>query len=295
MYLDQGKFGDAARLLTDALKDSPDNPDIESDLGLASYGRRDAAAAEGWFQRAFASPACAPEDYLKLAIYQLNRDQVKQAGETLALARARFPQSARILFYQAIQNRYAKNYRAALACLDAMRSFSSSSQSDVFDPSYYLESALIFSLAHAENRIEPLLREGLGKYPDNSDLMNELAFSWAESGTHLAEALALSKRAVQLDRRNGAIMDTLGWVYFKEDEVNDALPYLQRAVIMTNNDPVVLQHLGDAWSKLGRAREAVAAWRLALEKDPGNTALTTRIAAALAQANHVHSRSAPSK
>jgi tetratricopeptide (TPR) repeat protein len=294
IYLDSDKFGDAIRLLQDALAESPDDPGVEADLGLAYEGLRDGTSASGWFQRAFASPSCPPEAYLKLAVFELNDGQIKKAGAILVLARARFPESARVLFYQAVQNRYAKNYPAALACLEAMRPFSSS-QSDVFDPTYYLECALNFGLAHQDDRIEPLLREGLAKYPDNSDLMNELAFSWTESGVHLPEALALSKRAAQLDPQNGAIEDTLGWAYFKTGEINDALPYLQRAAILTKNDPVVLQHVGDAWLKLGHGREAIAAWRLALEKDPGNDALTTRITAALAQANHAHSRSAPSK
>lgn len=294
IYLDSEKFDDAIRLLQDALTESPDDPGIEADLGLACEGRHDEAKATDWFGRAFASPSCPPEVYLKLAVFELNTGQIQKAGETLGLARTRFPDSARVLFYQAIQNRYAKNYPAALACLDAMGHFAAT-QGDVFDPGYYLESALILSVAHADARIEPLLREGLAKYPDNADLMNELAFFWAENSVHLDEALALSKRAVQREPGNGAMEDTLGWVYFKSGEVITALPYLQRAVILTKNDPVVLQHLGDAWSKLGHRREAIAAWRLALEKDPGNSDLTTRINAAPAQANHAHSRSAPAK
>jgi predicted negative regulator of RcsB-dependent stress response len=62
---------------------------------------------------------------------------------------------------------------------------------------------------------------------------------------------------------------------------------------MTNNDPVVLQHVGDAYLKLGLRREAIATWTRALEKDPHNGDLANRIDAALAQAKNAHSRSAP--
>ena len=293
LYLDHGRFADAVRILQDALVDQPEDPDLEADLGIAYEGARDHAQAQTWFQRAFASPACPPESYLKLAVFQLSNHQVREAGLTLTLAQDRFPQSAKILFYRAIQNRYAKNYPAALACLKAMRGLASPSETDIFNPNYYLESALTMSLAGQDALIEPLLREGLEKYPENSDLMNELAYSWADHGEHLDDALALSERASHLDPDNGAIQDTRGWVYFKMGKANDALPYLQRAAIMTDNDPVVLQHVGDAFLKLGHRREAIATWIRALEKDPSNHDLATRITAVQAQANHAYPRTAP--
>ena len=293
-YLDAEKFTDAIRLLQDALADSPDNPALEADLGLAYAGLHDQATAAQCFQHAFASASCPPEAYLKLAVFQLNNGLVAKAGETLVAARVRFPKSAQVLFYQAIQNRYAKNYSAALDCLDTMHSLSSS-ESDVFDPTYYLEDALVLNLAGHRDRIEPLLREGIAKFPNNADLMNELAFSEADAGSNLPEALELSKRAAELDPDNGAITDTLGWVYFKMDEANLALPYLQHAAVLTNNDAVVLEHVGDAWLRLGHRREAIAAWRLALKKSPSDHELITRIAADMAQANHAYSRSAPRK
>jgi tetratricopeptide (TPR) repeat protein len=295
IYLDNEKFAEAIQLLQDALNITPSDPGLEADLALAYESAHQPAQAAAWFQRCFASPVCPPEAYLKLAVFQLNDGQITKAGQTLAQARSRFPQSARVLFYQAIQNRYAKNYSAALNCLAEMRALAPKDENDVFDPNFYLESALIFSLAQKSDRIEPLLREGLTKFPDNSDLMNELAFSWADAGKNLPEALLLSRRAAELDPDNGALQDTVGWVYFKSGEVKAALPYLQRAAIMTNNDPVVLQHLGDAWLQSGRRREAIATWRRALEKAPANHDLTSRISAALAPATHAYSRSAPNQ
>ncbi len=295
IYLDNDKFAQAIDLLQDALSVTPGDPGLEADLALAYESAHQTATAAEWFQRCFASPVCPPEAYLKLAVFQLNNGQVPQAGKTLAQARTRYPQSARVLFYQAIQNRYARNYPAALSCLTEMRALAPRDENDVFDPNFYLESALIFSLAQQNDRIEPLLREGLTRYPDNSDLMNELAFSWADAGKNLPEALLLSRRAAELDPGNGALQDTVGWVYFKSGEVKAALPYLQRAAIMTNNDPVVLQHLGDAWLQSGRRREAIATWRRALEKDPTNHDLTSRISAALAPATHAYSRYAPTR
>ena len=261
LYIDDKRFADAARLLKDTIFNAPNS--------------------------------CPPETYLKLAVIQVSLKEINEAGATLAEAQKRFPQSAKIRFYEAIQHRYEKNYDAALECLDQARALAVGPDADVLDIGFYLESALTMNLAHRKDRLEPTLREGLAKFPDSPDLMNELAYFLAEDGTHLPEALDLIRRANDREPDSGPLIDTCGWVYFKMGRPKDALPYLQRAAILTNNDPVVLQHLGDTYLKLGLKSDAIAAWRHALEKDPRNGDLAGRIDAALAQANHAHTRSAP--
>jgi tetratricopeptide (TPR) repeat protein len=293
LYLDNQRYDAASRLFEEALADSPQNPGLEIDLGIADEGSHHPEKAQACFQRVFDSINCPPEAYLKLAFYQLEHKEVKEAGETLASAQAHFPQSARIRYYEAIQHRYEKNYDAALACLAQVRTLALGSEAGALDPGYYLESALTLNLAGQKDQLEAVLREGLSRYPDNPELMNELAYFWADQGRHLPEALALSRRAAALNPDNGPILDTWGWVYYQMGQARDALPYLQRAAFMTNNDPVVLQHVGDAYLKLGLRREAIATWTRALEKDPRNGDLANRIDAALAQAKNVHLRSAP--
>ena len=293
LYVENHRNEDAAHVLEEALVDSPGNPGLEIDLGIAYEEMHQSEKAQVCFQHVFDAVACPPEAYIKLAFYQLDHKEVKEAGQTLASAQAHFPKSAQIRYYEAIQHRYEKNYSAALDALAQVRALSSEPGASGPEPSYYLESALTLNLAGQKEQLEATLQEGLTRYPDNPELMNELAYFWADQARHLPEALALSRRAAALDPNNGPIMDTWGWVYFQMGQVKDALPYLQRAAFMTNNDPVVLQHVGDAYLKLGLRREAIATWTRALEKDPRNGDLANRIDAAQAQAKNAHSRSAP--
>jgi tetratricopeptide (TPR) repeat protein len=263
------------------------------DQGIAYEKARHPEKAQASFQKVFDSMDCPPDSYLKLASYQIEHQQLKQAGETLAAAQTRFPQSATVRYYQAIQNRNLKNYDAAIANLDQAHALAVGTEAGVLNIGYYLESALIFNLAGQKDRLETILREAIGKFPNNPEIMNELAYFWADKGVHLPEALDLSQRAAKLEPDNGPILDTQGWVYFQMGQAKDALPFLQRAALMTNNDPVVLQHVGDAYLKLGLRREAIDTWTRALQKDPQNGDLTNRIDAAQAQAKNAHSRSAP--
>ena len=290
LYLDSRRYVDAGRLFEEALADAPGNPGLEIDLGIAYEESNFPKKAQECFQRVFDSVACPPDAYIKLAFFQIQHKEMKEAGQTLASAQTHFPKSPQICYYQAVLHRYEKDYVAALASLDRVRVLSAG---DGLDPAWYLESALTLNLAGQKQRFEAVLQEGLRRFPENAELMNELAYFWADQGSHLPEALALSQRAAAIDPDNGPILDTWGWVYFQMGQVKDALPYLQRAAFMTNNDPVVLQHVGDAYLKLGLRREAIDTWSRALEKDPRNGDLAHRIDAAQAQAKNVHSRSAP--
>jgi tetratricopeptide (TPR) repeat protein len=293
LYLDNQRYADAAQVYESALAESPHDPGLEIDLGIAEEQLHQPDKAQACFQDVFNALTCPVEAYLELAFFQLEHQEIKQAGQTLSAGQNHFPQSARIRFYEAVQHRYEKNYAAALDCLNQVRALASGAEAGVLDQNYYLEDALTLNLAGKKNELEAVLHEGLERYPDDAELMNELAYFWAEQGTRLPEALVLSRRASALEPDNGPILDTCGWVYFQMGEAKDSLPYLQRAAVLTNNDPVVLQHVGDAYLKLGLRREAIATWLRALAKDPHNGDLTSRIDAAQAQATHANLRSAP--
>ena len=292
LYLDNKKFDAAVALYEKALAASPGDPSIEIDLGIAYEATQQPDKAQACFQSVFNSVTCPEDAYLELSFFQLTHKEVAQAGQTLTAALARFPQSAWVCYYQALQHRSEKNYDAALASFAQARTLATGGEANVLNQDFYMQNALTLELAGKKDQSETVLREGLNHFPDNPDLMNELAYSWAEAGTHLPEALALSHRADELEPDNGPIMDTCGWVYFQMGQAKDSLPYLQRAAVMTNNDPVVLQHVGDAYLKLGLRREAIETWTRALAKDPHNGDLTSRIDAAQAQATNVHLRSA---
>jgi len=49
----------------------------------------------------------------------------------------------------------------------------------------------------------------------------------------------------------------------------EALTYLQRAAELTPDDPIIMEHVGDAHAKLNDAENAVKYYRISLEK--GNT------------------------
>ncbi len=58
-----------------------------------------------------------------------------------------------------------------------------------------------------------------------------------------------------MDPDNAAIIDSMGWVLFKQGEYEAALDYLARAYRLYN-DPEVIAHLIDTYWALGNRDEA---------------------------------------
>ena len=104
--------------------------------------------------------------------------------------------------------------------------------------------------------------------PEQPYVMNYLAYSWIEFGEKYDEALDMLKRAVELRPEDGYIVDSLGWVYYRLGDYQNAVVQLERAVELTPLDPTINDHLGDAYWRVGRYAEARFQWRRALSFNP---------------------------
>ncbi len=109
-------------------------------------------------------------------------------------------------------------------------------------------------------------KEALKIKPDYSDALNSLGYVYAQEGKNLSEAEVLIEKALSQQPDNGAYIDSLGWVYFKMSNVDKAIEHLEKARGLLS-DPVIYDHLGDAYLKKGTSDKAKSAWEKSLELD----------------------------
>ncbi len=110
---------------------------------------------------------------------------------------------------------------------------------------------------------------------NRAQVLNYLGYSWVDQGLHLDEAFPMLKRAVELTgQRDGYIIDSLGWAYYRQNQFDDALRELERASSLKPSDPVINDHLGDVYWRTGRKLEAQFQWNHArdLKPDPEDLA-----------------------
>jgi tetratricopeptide (TPR) repeat protein len=88
---------------------------------------------------------------------------------------------------------------------------------------------------------------------------------WAERGVRLDEARELLEKAVAREPRNGAYLDSLGWVYFRLGRLEKAQTYLAEAKQREPDDPTIEEHLGDLSERQGDVVRAIAHWERAIQ------------------------------
>jgi tetratricopeptide (TPR) repeat protein len=113
---------------------------------------------------------------------------------------------------------------------------------------------------------EQAFRQVLQQNPSNSMALNYLGYMLADRNNHLEEALTLVKKALDLDPQNYNYIDSLGWVYFKLGNYDQAEENLRRAAEKAPNDATIQDHLGELYARTNRFKLAAAHWEHALDE-----------------------------
>lgn len=113
--------------------------------------------------------------------------------------------------------------------------------------------------------------------PDNSQALNYLGYMLADKGIRLDYARSLIEKALKIMPENGAYIDSYGWVLHRLGENRKALAELLRASQYEENDPVIIEHVGDVYEAVGDMENAFQYWNKALEMNPDNEALKEKL------------------
>jgi uncharacterized protein HemY len=119
--------------------------------------------------------------------------------------------------------------------------------------------------------------------------MNALGYTLADHFRHLSRARELIERAYAAAPKNAAILDSLGWVLFRQGHSVEAETYL-RAAYADDRGGDIAAHLGEVLWRLGRPADAERIWSEAGTLDGEN-----RLLKATRQRFHVMPQAAPIK
>jgi tetratricopeptide (TPR) repeat protein len=148
---------------------------------------------------------------------------------------------------------------------------------------YFMRGAM-YERTKQFDQSEAAFRKVLAINPDDAEALNYLGYMLADRNVRLEEAQKLIQKALDQVPNNGAFLDSLGWVYFRQGKLDEAQNVLVQALERIGEDPTVHDHLGDVYFKLGKTRDAVAQWQASLqqyrksaeEADPDEVAKVTR-------------------
>ncbi len=95
--------------------------------------------------------------------------------------------------------------------------------------------------------------------------LNYVAYSLAEMKKDLPRAEELALKAAQLDKSDGFIKDTLGWVYYQKGDFDKAVQILEKAHKELPDVGIIAEHLGDAYLKLKQNNKALQTFQKAFD------------------------------
>lgn len=226
-------------------------------LGEANLLHDDPAAAESAFSHAVGLNPSSIELREELVSARIANKDFAGARKTLLLARRRFPEaSLRLDILEAHLLFESGEPERAVSLLEGVLQEPVLEQ----DPRLRLRAlgALAFSydVLGMGERSEPLYRSILSLDPQNVPAMNNLAYLLALDGRELELAHKLAGTAVMSDPRSAVYLDTLGWVLFRMGEYRQSVEILERARAIEPGEAEILQHLSEAYTRLGKRSKA---------------------------------------
>lgn len=137
--------------------------------------------------------------------------------------------------------------------------------------------ALAYETAGDRMRGAKVLEQMLADNPGDPETANALGYLYAEEGVKLDEAERLVRIALEDKPDSGAYVDSLGWIFYKRGDFEQARKQLERASQLEQGDPEILDHLGDVYLRLGLPDKARKAWQDALAGKRKAPAITERV------------------
>ncbi|MGG1945024.1 tetratricopeptide repeat protein [Trinickia sp. NRRL B-1857] len=160
----------------------------------------------------------------------------------------------------------AKHYREAEARLQEANDVSPN------DPEIQYDYAMAAEKNGHYDLMESVLRKVMQEQPDSPQAYNALGYSLADRNQRLDEADKLIEKASALAPNDAFIMDSLGWVKYRQGDTADAAKLLKHAFEIQPNAEIGA-HLGEVLWKSGDQKQALDAWRRAHRLEPNNDTL----------------------
>ncbi|MBF0386111.1 MAG: tetratricopeptide repeat protein, partial [Candidatus Omnitrophica bacterium] len=248
-------------------------PHLKLGTGYARLGLLDEAVKELTLVNSV-NPSEMQSHYLLAIIYATRQDYVNAAKEYEFILKdlsKKEPQNTEVYGYLGQLYYSQSNYPQAIEQFENILKIEPNN-SEVM----YVLSSIYLETDKKEKAVE-VLRRSISVDPQHDGSLNSLGYIFAEENKNLEEAKSLIERALKIDPNNGAYLDSLAWVYYQQGDYNKALDYLLQAKERME-DPVIYEHLGETYIKLGKVSEAVDSWENSLKLNPEQERLINKIA-----------------
>ena len=171
--------------------------------------------------------------------------------------------STKILFDMANISKNFKKYELAIEYYNQVlkeEKFNPTTYADIL----YRRGSCYERLGNFEDSDKDLL-ESLKVNPNDAYVLNYLAYSWLERDHKIDISIQMLEKAYEIKKNDPFILDSIGWAYYLIKDINKAEKFLNRAIQLMPEDPIVNDHYGDILWKMNRKLQAKYYWKNTLK------------------------------
>ena len=299
--VEQQQFPAAREEFQRVAEHNPDDPDLAFAIALISLQMNDLQGAETQLKQAL-SKGKKDQDTVQYYLGQLSEAR-KQDDEAIAHYREvkagehEFASKMRVAFLLSKQDKLdeARTYlhqtqpannlqRAQISLIEAQLLRDAKRYDEAYQvlqqaleklpshPVLLYETAMMADKIGKYDVAEQELRKLIQLNPQDANAYNALGYSLLERNERVPEAVALVEQALQLAPDDSAIIDSVGWGYYRSGKLDDSVKLLRRA-FTANPDPEIASHLGEVLWMRGDKEEAKKLLLGSLKEHPDNEQL----------------------
>ncbi len=260
ILLSQEKYEEAIMILEDVLKTNPELTVVRYLLGLAYYRSEQNNRAEAAL-KLIPTESNLYEDSIFLRVKILSEKDDHKSAIMLLQEQVADSATRKSSFYVLLASLYRENDEVELGretYEQAMRLYPD-------DVDLIYNYGIFLERIGEQDKAMERMQAVLALDPDNGPALNFVGYTWADNGINLKKALEYIKRAVELMPDDGYVRDSLGWVYYRTGDVDQAIIELEKAYKMVGTDPVIKEHLGDVYMHKEQFDKALAAYEESLD------------------------------
>jgi len=260
ILLSQEKYDEAIMILEDVLQTNPELTIVRYMIGMAYYRNNNFQEAEENLE-AIPPESNLYEDaiFLRLKILGENDDQaaaIELLKQQIGDATTRKPS-----FYILLASLYRENEEVE----KGRETYEQGIRLYPDDIDLLYNYGIFFEKTGEQDEAMEKMQAVLVKDPGNGAALNYVGYTWADNNINLGKALEYIKKAVEILPEDGYVRDSLGWVYYRLGDIEQAVIELEKAAEMVEDDPIIKEHLGDVYLHKKQFEKALSVYEQAYQ------------------------------
>ncbi len=241
-------------------------PEAHYYLGALAKRNDNLPLAESHFQDVDDGPQFAAAQS-ELAVLRTDSGRLGEARQQLAAARQSHPAAETVLYNieADLLNRHDQPQAALDLLEEAIRRHPD-------DNLLLFNRSMVLVKLNNLKRFEEDMQDLLKRDPDNPVYLNAFGYTLVDMTRRYGEAESYLRRAYQMKPDDPAIIDSMGWLFYRLGDISGALEYIQKAYNSSSDEEIGL-HLAEVLWASKRKDDARKVWAELIRRNPDSKAV----------------------